>query len=119
VTPPSLTGYTLRAAAKEIGADAEAFSTYLDQDTSRVLALIRRTIQQAQEGEDRENLNSTLKKSLDDIRLYVQSLCRSETSSRDKSTPLIPSAAMKKPTVREYQECVVPGLTPKHVTVSD
>ncbi|KAH8788078.1 hypothetical protein F5883DRAFT_531384 [Diaporthe sp. PMI_573] len=90
------------AAAKEIGADAEAFSTYLDQDTSRVLALIRRTIQQAQESEDRDGLNSTLKKSLDDIRLYVQSLCRSDT--RDKTSPITPPAALRKPTIKENQE---------------
>lgn len=98
-----------RAAAKEIGADAEAFSTYLDQDTSRVLALIRRTIQQAQEGEDRDGLNATLKKSLDDIRLYVQSLCRSDT--RDKSTPITPPTTMSKPVIKEHQESVVTCLT--------
>lgn len=100
----SLTKY--RAAAKEIGADADEFSTYLDQDTSRVLALIRRTIQQAQEGENRDGLNSTLKKSLDDIRLYVQSLCRSAT--RDETTPITPPATtMKKPFIKDNEEFVL------------
>ncbi|KAL1868927.1 hypothetical protein Daus18300_005763 [Diaporthe australafricana] len=90
------------AAAKEIGADAEAFSTYLDQDTSRVLALIRRTIQQAQEGENRDGLNLTLKKSLDDIRLYVQSLCRSQKDESRPITPLVTN--MKKPLIKEHEE---------------
>ncbi|KAI3393166.1 hypothetical protein diail_4654 [Diaporthe ilicicola] len=91
------------AAAKEIGADAESFSTYLDQDTSRVLALIRRTIQQVQEGKSRNDLNSTLKKSLDDIRLYVQSLCRSAT--RDETRPVTPLVTkLRKPVHKEFEE---------------
>lgn len=97
-----------RAAAKEIGVDADEFSTYLDQDTSRVLALIRRTIQQAQEGENRDGLNSTLKKSLDDIRLYVQSLCRSAT--REETTPITPpTTTMRKPFMKETEEFVSAG----------
>lgn len=95
-----------RAAAKEIGADAETLSTYLDQDTSRVLALIRRTIQQAQEGENRDGMNLILKKSLDDIRLYVQSLCRSPT--KDELKPITPPMTMRKPVQKENEESVPP-----------
>ncbi|ROV92976.1 hypothetical protein VMCG_08974 [Cytospora schulzeri] len=90
------------AAAKDVGADAETFTTYLDQDTSRVLALIRRTLQQVQESENKEPLNLTLRQSLDDIRLYVQSLCRFPT--REEVRPKSPSATTAEPLVDEYNE---------------
>lgn len=93
-----------RAAAKDVGADAETFTTYLDQDTSSVLAVIRRTLQHVQESDNKEALNLILRQSLDDIRLYVQSLCMSPT--REEARPTSPPATTAEPLVDEYVEFV-------------
>lgn len=77
-----LTGYrTFRAAAKELGAE------YLDQDTSRILALVRRLLVQVQpKGQEADSpLNAVSRKSLDQILLYVQSLSRDNEGSKNGS----------------------------------
>jgi hypothetical protein len=94
-----------RAAAKEVGADAETFTTYLDDDTSRVLAVIRRTLQHVQESENKEAFNLTLRKPLDDIRLYAQSLCMPPT--REESRPTSPPATTADWLVDRYNEFVI------------
>ncbi|KUI59132.1 hypothetical protein VP1G_06429 [Cytospora mali] len=104
------------AAAKDVGADTETFTTYLDQDTSRVLALIRRTLQQVQGDESKVALNLTLRQSLDDIRLYVQSLCRTP-NTREEARPTSPPAIIAEPLVDEYNEdasTVVTSMNPEY-----
>ncbi|KUI66563.1 hypothetical protein VM1G_02363 [Cytospora mali] len=107
------------AAAKDVGADTETFTTYLDQDTSRVLALIRRTLQQVQGGEGKVALNSTLRQALDDIRLYVQSLCRTP-NTREEARPTSPPAIAAEPLVDEYNEdasTVVTSMIPEYTPI--
>lgn len=109
--PPSSESLMLmicRAAAKDVGADAETFNTYLDQDTSRVLALIRRTLQQVQESENKEAFNTSLRQSLDDVRLYVQSLCRSPKITREEAMPTSLPATMDEPLADNFDESVSP-----------
>lgn len=98
------------AAAKDIGADAETFTTYLDQDTSRVLALIRRTLQQVQEHDDKEPFNSTLRQSLNSIRLYVQSICMTSTKEDERS--LISPTTTSRSLAVDYNGFVAPSALP-------
>lgn len=104
--PPMLTG--CRAAAKDVGADAETFTTYLDQDTSRVLALIRRTLQQVQGNENEKAFILSLRQPLDDIRLYVQYLCRSPTVARYEARPASSPPITVEPHIDMYDELVSP-----------
>ncbi|KAF3762757.1 hypothetical protein M406DRAFT_352900 [Cryphonectria parasitica EP155] len=66
--------------------DANFFGTYLDHDTRRLLALIRRMLQQVQEGDREDPLKQALWSSLDEVRLYIQSKCRNQ---EDKKPSLI------------------------------
>lgn len=64
------------AAAKDDRNDIETLATYLDHDTSRVLALIRRTLQSVQEEDQTDDLYYSLRSALDEIRLLVQDMCK-------------------------------------------
>lgn len=60
----------------------DTFATYLDRDTSRVLALIRRTLQHVQEEDQTDDLHRSLKSALDEIRLLVQDMCKHRDESK-------------------------------------
>lgn len=96
----------------------ETFTTYLDQDTSRVLALIRRTLQHVQQEEDQtDDIYQSLRSSLDEIRLLVQGMCKHRDETKltalqmAASTGGSSSNAQSQPE-RQYvspSECHCPG----------
>lgn len=68
--------------AAEDDTSEDIFGAYLDHDTSRILSLLRRTLQQIQQDDREDGLKQALKSALDEIRLYIQSKCRGRDDTR-------------------------------------
>lgn len=86
-------GYLIRAASKDDGTDADTLTTYLDQDTSRILALIRRTLQHVQEEDQTDDLYQALRTSLDEIRLVIQGMCKHRDETKLAALQMAASGA--------------------------
>lgn len=93
-----------RAAAKDD--DTDTLATYLDQDTSRVLALIRRTLQHVQVEDQADDLYHGLRAALDEIRLLVQDMCNHRDETKLAALQMAASATSSN--APSHSQCVSP-----------